>query len=77
MNFYIVMICLACLNASSSRSLVFISLIIRFPIVVSRFTDSTAECSNPECMYRHVNPEDKVKECPWYARGFCKHGIPS
>ena len=32
------------------------------------------ECSNPECMYRHVDPEENRKECPWYARGFCKHG---
>lgn len=38
------------------------------------FFSKFAECSNPECMYQHVNPEDKVKECPWYARGFCKHG---
>jgi hypothetical protein len=34
------------------------------------------ECSNPsgECMFRHVSPEEKMRECPWYARGFCKHG---
>ena len=23
---------------------------------------------------RHINPEENIKECPWYARGFCKHG---
>jgi len=38
------------------------------------FFSKHAECNNPECMYLHINPEDKVKECPWYARGFCKHG---
>lgn len=36
---------------------------------------TSGECSNPECMYLHINPEDKMKECPWYARGFCKHGM--
>lgn len=25
-------------------------------------------------MYLHIDPESKQKECPWYARGFCKHG---
>ncbi|KAJ3300066.1 Cleavage and polyadenylation specificity factor subunit 4 [Borealophlyctis nickersoniae] len=32
------------------------------------------ECSNPECMYQHVDPESKVGECIWYARGLCKNG---
>ncbi|KAK9761659.1 RNA-binding component of cleavage and polyadenylation factor [Basidiobolus ranarum] len=33
------------------------------------------ECSNgDECIYLHIDPESKIKECPWYARGFCKHG---
>ena len=32
------------------------------------------ECSNPECIFLHINPDDKVAVCPWYARGFCKHG---
>ncbi|KAI8920903.1 hypothetical protein PhCBS80983_g00539 [Powellomyces hirtus] len=32
------------------------------------------ECSNPECMYLHVDPESKVKDCPWYGSGFCKRG---
>ncbi|KAJ1941740.1 Cleavage and polyadenylation specificity factor subunit 4 [Kickxella alabastrina] len=27
-----------------------------------------------ECSYQHINPEARIKECPWYARGFCKHG---
>ncbi|KAL0487953.1 cleavage and polyadenylation specificity factor subunit 4 [Acrasis kona] len=32
------------------------------------------ECSNPECIFLHIKPEDKIKPCPWYNRGFCKHG---
>jgi len=32
------------------------------------------ECSNPECIFLHIRPEDKIKPCPWYNRGFCKHG---
>jgi cleavage and polyadenylation specificity factor subunit 4 len=39
------------------------------------FFTKYGECSNVECMYRHINPEENQKECPWYARGFCKHGI--
>ncbi|CAO3600112.1 unnamed protein product [Absidia cylindrospora] len=31
-------------------------------------------CNGDECMYLHIDPESKQKECPWYARGFCKHG---
>ncbi|KAI8075450.1 uncharacterized protein B0P05DRAFT_547560 [Gilbertella persicaria] len=31
-------------------------------------------CNGEECMYLHIDPESKQKECPWYARGFCKHG---
>ncbi|KAI8590163.1 cleavage and polyadenylation specific factor 4, 30kDa [Geranomyces variabilis] len=31
-------------------------------------------CSNPECMYLHIDPESKVKDCPWYTAGFCKFG---
>ncbi|KAG4096383.1 hypothetical protein H8356DRAFT_1042935 [Neocallimastix lanati (nom. inval.)] len=38
------------------------------------FYSKYGECSNPECMYLHVDPESKVRECAWYARGFCKHG---
>ena len=40
-------------------------------------THTAGECSNAECLYRHVNPEENVKECPWYAQGFCKHGTSS
>ena len=38
------------------------------------FFTKYGECSNVECMYRHINPEEQQKECAWYARGFCKHG---
>ncbi|KAJ3226854.1 hypothetical protein HK099_003966 [Clydaea vesicula] len=24
--------------------------------------------------YLHIDPNLKIKDCPWYARGFCKHG---
>ena len=33
------------------------------------------QCTNPDCEYRHIRPEDKLTECPWYARGHCKHGM--
>lgn len=32
------------------------------------------ECSNKECQYLHIDPQSKIKDCPWYDRGFCKHG---
>jgi len=32
------------------------------------------QCSNPDCVFRHIKAEDIMKDCPWYARGFCKHG---
>ncbi|KAI9192926.1 cleavage and polyadenylation specific factor 4 [Polychytrium aggregatum] len=38
------------------------------------FFTKYGECSNPECMYLHVDPASKMKDCPWYDRGFCKHG---
>ena len=38
------------------------------------FFATYGECSNPECIFLHIKPEDKTKECPWYNRGFCKHG---
>ncbi|RXN16134.1 cleavage and polyadenylation specificity factor subunit 4 [Labeo rohita] len=34
----------------------------------------TRECSNKECPFLHIDPESKIKDCPWYDRGFCKHG---
>ncbi|XP_069511209.1 putative cleavage and polyadenylation specificity factor subunit 4-like protein isoform X2 [Ambystoma mexicanum] len=32
------------------------------------------ECSNKECPFLHIDPASKIKDCPWYDRGFCKHG---
>lgn len=34
----------------------------------------SGECSNKECPFLHIDPESKIKDCPWYDRGFCKHG---
>uniref|UniRef100_A0A7M4FCY1 Cleavage and polyadenylation specificity factor subunit 4 n=1 Tax=Crocodylus porosus TaxID=8502 RepID=A0A7M4FCY1_CROPO len=30
---------------------------------------------NKECPFLHIDPESKIKDCPWYDRGFCKHGM--
>lgn len=38
------------------------------------FFTKYGECSNPECLYLHIDPATKIKPCPWYIRGFCKHG---
>lgn len=38
------------------------------------FFSKYGECSNQECPYRHVDQEKKKNECPYYARGFCRHG---
>ena len=38
------------------------------------FFSKYGECSNPDCFYLHVDPNQRQKECLWYARGFCKHG---
>ena len=38
------------------------------------FFSKYGECSNPECLYLHIDPASKIKSCQWYARGFCKHG---
>lgn len=35
----------------------------------------SGECMNKECQYLHVDPESRVRHCPWYDRGFCKHGM--
>lgn len=31
-------------------------------------------CHNKECPFLHIDPESKLKDCPWYDRGFCRHG---
>ncbi|EFC48767.1 predicted protein, partial [Naegleria gruberi] len=38
------------------------------------FFSEYGECSNVECIFLHIKPEDRIKTCPWYERGFCKHG---
>lgn len=38
------------------------------------FFSEYGECSNPECLYLHIDPSSKIRTCPWYTRGFCKHG---
>jgi len=36
--------------------------------------DCAGECGNKECPFLHIDPEKKIKVCPWYDRGFCRHG---
>jgi hypothetical protein len=31
-------------------------------------------CHKKECAFLHIDPESKIKDCPWYDRGFCRHG---
>eukprot|EP00038_Savillea_parva_P019324 m.27197 g.27197 ORF g.27197 m.27197 type:complete len:529 (+) comp4383_c0_seq1:283-1869(+) len=38
------------------------------------FFTTYQECNNDECIFLHIDPEKKKVECPWYARGFCRHG---
>ena len=38
------------------------------------FFSTFGKCMNPECLFLHLKVEDTIKECPWYMRGFCKHG---
>ncbi|KNC77970.1 hypothetical protein SARC_09581 [Sphaeroforma arctica JP610] len=35
---------------------------------------SRLSTNGDECQYLHVDPSAKIQDCPWYARGFCKHG---
>lgn len=60
------------------------SVICRFPFKCDRICSAkillmcrvcaAGECSNKECPFLHIDPESKIKDCPWYDRGFCKHG---
>ena len=34
----------------------------------------SGQCNNKECPFLHIDPEQKVKDCAWYDRGFCRHG---
>jgi cleavage and polyadenylation specificity factor subunit 4 len=38
------------------------------------FFSRFGECGNKECPFLHIDPEKKIKVCPWYDRGFCRHG---
>ncbi|KAI3645143.1 hypothetical protein MP228_011307 [Amoeboaphelidium protococcarum] len=38
------------------------------------FYANYGECTNADCIYLHIDAAKKTKECPWYNRGFCKHG---
>ncbi|OWA53317.1 Cleavage and polyadenylation specificity factor subunit 4 [Hypsibius exemplaris] len=31
-------------------------------------------CTNKDCRFLHLNPEQRIKECTWYTRGFCRLG---
>jgi cleavage and polyadenylation specificity factor subunit 4 len=42
---------------------------------VCYFFQKFGECNNKDCQFMHVDADTlKVKDCPWYDRGFCKHG---
>uniref|UniRef100_A0A2C9LKE6 Cleavage and polyadenylation specificity factor subunit 4 n=1 Tax=Biomphalaria glabrata TaxID=6526 RepID=A0A2C9LKE6_BIOGL len=38
------------------------------------FPGMDSQCSNKECPFLHIDPQNKVRDCPWYDRGFCRHG---
>ena len=38
------------------------------------FFSTQGECTNPDCTFRHTNPDAEKKDCPWYKKGFCRHG---
>jgi len=44
----------------------------RMPIC--HFFSTYGVCNNPECLFLHLDKDTQVQDCPWYARGFCKHG---
>ena len=44
----------------------------RMPICF--FFSKYGECSNADCTYRHLAGDEGGRDCPWYERGFCKHG---
>ncbi|KAI9219623.1 hypothetical protein BC828DRAFT_385683 [Blastocladiella britannica] len=39
-----------------------------------RFYKEKGTCPNAECEFRHIDAHSKIRECAWFARGFCKHG---
>jgi len=42
---------------------------------VSLFSLYVGQCNNKECPFLHIDPEQKVKDCAWFDRGFCRHGM--
>jgi len=41
---------------------------------VCQFWRDEGECTNTDCIFRHVRQAESTIECPWYKRGFCRHG---
>ncbi|XP_009706789.1 PREDICTED: putative cleavage and polyadenylation specificity factor subunit 4-like protein [Cariama cristata] len=38
------------------------------------FYSKFGECSNKDCPFLHVDATTSTMGCPWYDRGFCRHG---
>ncbi|XP_067164737.1 putative cleavage and polyadenylation specificity factor subunit 4-like protein [Apteryx mantelli] len=38
------------------------------------FYSKFGECSNKECPFLHIDATARATGCPWYDRGFCRHG---
>ena len=38
------------------------------------FFSRYGKCNNSDCNFRHISPDEKLRECPWYAKGWCRHG---
>ncbi|NWS61262.1 CPSF4 factor, partial [Chunga burmeisteri] len=38
------------------------------------FHSKFGECSNKDCPFLHVDATTSTMGCPWYDRGFCRHG---
>ncbi|NWH48867.1 CPSF4 factor, partial [Fregata magnificens] len=38
------------------------------------FYSKFGECSNKDCPFLHTDATTSTMGCPWYDRGFCKHG---
>lgn len=46
-----------------------------YKMPICYFFQRFGECNNKDCQYLHIDAESmKVRDCPWYDRGFCKHG---
>ncbi|NWH25842.1 CPSF4 factor, partial [Grus americana] len=38
------------------------------------FYSKFGECSNKDCPFLHIDAATSTMGCPWYDRGFCRHG---